>query len=119
VKPTQTEEPPSIPQSAGIATVFPVPRQNALTPEQVRGANCVWCATPLTAAAFDLGRRHGSYMGVYGPWFPRACDSCTRAEASRVLHVHSGACVRCSRPVPAYCPDGEALRRLAKTEETG
>lgn len=100
----------------GIATVFPVPRQNALTPEQVRGACCVWCATPLTAAAFDLGRRHGSFMGVYGPWFPRACDGCTRAEAGRVLAVHLKACVRCSRSIPAPCSDGEALRRLAEGE---
>ncbi|MEV1063361.1 hypothetical protein [Streptomyces sp. NPDC050263] len=109
----QTEGPPDV----GIVTVLPVPRQNGLTPEQVRGAHCVWCDEHLTAAAFDLGRRQGSYMGVYGPWFPRACDSCTRAQAHRVLGIHAVNCPRCSGRSRAYCPDGQALRRLAQEEE--
>lgn len=112
--PAQSNPPP-----AAITAVLPVPRQNNLTTEQVRGATCVWCAAALTAAAFDLGRRHGSFMGVYGPWFPRACDACTRAEAGRVLRVHTKGCARCSRPGPAHCPDGEDLRRLAETEVAG
>lgn len=102
--------------AADIVTVLGVPRQNNLTPEQVRGAHCVWCATKLTAAAVDLGRRQGSYQGVYGPWFPRACDPCTRKEAARILAIHVTSCERCARPLPAYCPDRGALSRLAGEE---
>lgn len=97
----------------GIATAFPVPRQNSLTPEQIRGAHCVWCSVQLTAAAVSLGRRQGSFMGVVGPWFPRACDPCTRAEAGRVLDIHLRSCERCAG-VPTYCPDRDELTKLAR-----
>ncbi|MGW2620336.1 hypothetical protein [Streptomyces sp. NPDC001500] len=99
-----------------IAYVFAVPRQTGLTPEQIRGAHCVWCATQLTAAAVDLGRRQGSYQGVYGPWFPRACDPCTRKEAARILTLHDGSCRICARPPYSRCPDRVALSRLAGEE---
>jgi len=106
----QAEGPPAV----DVVTVLPVPLQRSLSPEQVRGAHCVWCSEQLTAAAFDLGRRHGSYMGVYGPWFPRACDRCTRAQASRVLAIHDDACGRCTRVPHTYCPDRAGLARLAR-----
>ncbi|WP_328433146.1 hypothetical protein [Streptomyces sp. NBC_00425] len=104
----QAEVPPT-----DIVTVIPVPRQNDMSPEQVRGAHCVWCSVRLTAAAVSLDRRQGRYMGVYGPWFPRACDPCTRAQARRVLDVHLEACGRCPG-VPTPCPDREALAKLAR-----
>jgi hypothetical protein len=103
--------------AADITTVLLLPRQSSLAPEQIRGAHCVWCSAQLTAAAVDLGRRQGSYQGVYGPWFPRACDPCTRTEASRVLGLHLGSCRICTRPVPAYCPDRQALTRLAGEDQ--
>lgn len=101
----------------GIVTLIPVPRQSGLTPEQVRGAHCVWCSAQLTAAAVSLGRRHGSYMGVWGPWFPRACDACTRTQARRVLDIHVVTCVRCSGRSHVSCPDGQRLHRLAQEEQ--
>ncbi|MGQ4358583.1 hypothetical protein [Streptomyces sp. SAS_272] len=103
--------------TTGIVTILPVPRQSGLTPEQVRGACCVWCSADLTAAAVDLGRRYGSFMGVRGPWFPRACDSCTRAQARRVHDIHVGTCDRCSGRSHVLCPDGQSLYRLAREEQ--
>lgn len=104
------------PPAADIVTVLLVPRQSGLTPEQIRGAHCVWCAAHLTAAAVDLGRRQGSFMGVVGPWFPRACDPCTREEARRILAIHVTSCERCTQPARPYCPDSVALGRLAREE---
>ncbi|GGQ48889.1 hypothetical protein [Streptomyces asoensis] len=108
---------PGTPVTVSIVTVLPVPRQSGLEPEQVRGATCVWCRKQLTADAVDLGRRQGSYAGVYGPWYPRACDGCTQREADRVLKLHVTTCTRCSPPLPRYCPDGTALRALAMGDE--
>lgn len=105
------------PSTTSVVTVLPVPRQSGLEPEQVRGASCVWCRKQLAADAIDLGRRHGSYAGVYGPWYPRACDDCTQREARRVLALHTTACARCAPPIPRYCPDGTELRALAMGDE--
>ncbi|MFG2277502.1 hypothetical protein ACGFNQ_02290 [Streptomyces asoensis] len=101
------------PPAVGIVTVLPVPRQSGLTPKQIRGAHCVWCSVQLTAAAVDLGRRQGSFMGVVGPWFPRACDPCTRKEARRIFDIHVTSCERCTQSARPYCPDKVALLRLA------
>lgn len=107
------------PPPAPVTEMLPVPPQHTLTPEQVRGAHCVWCPepTPLPADALALGLRQGHYMGVYGPWYPRACDPCTRRGAARVLAVHVTACTDCARLARVsggLCPDGEALRQLAE-----
>ena len=114
---TAPHQDPGTPVTVSIVTVLPVPRQTGLAAEQVRGATCVWCGVHLTAAAVDLGRRHGSFMGVVGPWFPRACDRCTQAQAVRVLEIHVRSCARCTRPVAMYCPDATALRALAPEDQ--
>lgn len=107
------------PRPAPITETLPVPPQHRLTPEQVRGAHCVWCPepTPVPADAFALGLRHGHFQGVYGPWYPRGCKGCTRKEAARVLEIHAKACTECgrlARVCGGLCPDGEALRQLAE-----
>lgn len=107
------------PPPAPVTEMLPVPDQHRLTPEQVRGAHCVWCKVSLPADAIALGRRHGHYMAVYGPWYPRSCDPCIRAQAARVLDVHVTACKECARLARVsggLCPDGEALRQLAEEE---
>jgi hypothetical protein len=117
VQPTQPGSAPT----ADITTILPVPPMARLTPEQIRGADCVWCPTTLTAAAFPLGRRYGTHQGVAGYWFPRACDPCTREQARRVLDVHVRSCTVCVRRArdasARKCPDRKALRLLAGGDE--
>nr|WP_234010141.1 hypothetical protein [Streptomyces sp. SA3_actF] len=50
-----------------------------LTPEQQRGAACVWCAAPLRPGVtdIDLGpRRWRPSDGAEVAWFPRTCPNC-------------------------------------------
>ncbi|MFF2187267.1 hypothetical protein [Streptomyces sp. NPDC058155] len=62
------------------ATAEPVPELPApedLTERQLRGADCVLCATCLNnATAVDLGARTVDAHGTVTSWFPRACAGC-------------------------------------------
>lgn len=63
------------------APELPLPDPAELTVEQQRGANCVWCAAPLSnAAAHDLGPRPIGGSSVR--WFPRCCNTCRKGHRS-------------------------------------
>ncbi|MGY0067734.1 hypothetical protein ACWZEH_13080 [Streptomyces sp. QTS137] len=100
--------------------MLPLPQVIGLTEEQRRGAECVWCSTPLTAeTARDLGERPTS-EGVR--IWPRGCTPCVRTAARRVAGLHAASCQHCIRDEQARpgwdedekrCPDRRALRALA------
>ena len=59
----------------------PLPEPAALSSEQLRGAQCVFCPAPLSnAAAVDLGRRVIKVHGATVAWCPRSCPSCWKAQ---------------------------------------
>ncbi|MFJ4434622.1 hypothetical protein [Streptomyces sp. NPDC088923] len=64
----------------------PLPHPGTLTPEQQRGAACVWCATPLRPGVtdIDLGpRRWRPSDGAEVAWFPRTCPDCYYLQGGR------------------------------------
>lgn len=64
-----------------MTTALPLPDPMTLSDSQQRGANCVWCAAPLTnSAAVDLGARQLDRFGS-ARWFPRCCPTCRRERA--------------------------------------
>ncbi|MEU9337530.1 hypothetical protein AB0D49_30945 [Streptomyces sp. NPDC048290] len=87
-----------------------LPLLESLTPDQARGAVCVWGATenPLTAeTAIDLGEQHDGDRH----WFPRACRQHTGKHAYRALQDHAPQCDNCIRDAVS-CTTGAALRYL-------
>ncbi|MFD7554093.1 hypothetical protein ACFV9E_06085 [Streptomyces sp. NPDC059835] len=51
-----------------------IPPLGSLTEDQIRGATCVHCGTPLDGVpAVDLGERRTRRAGGLVRWFPRAC----------------------------------------------
>lgn len=93
--------------------LLPLPMLGKLTPEQIRGASCVWCTAPLTGAtAIDFGACHGSLMGQATIWYPRACAPCTSKQARQEYATHPRTCEQCTDD-PTVCGDRRALRRLA------
>ncbi|MFD5656902.1 hypothetical protein [Streptomyces hirsutus] len=90
--------------------MLPLPQVLGLSYAQRRGAECVWCSTPLTAeTARNLGERP-TPEGVR--IWPRGCTPCTRTAARRVASLHTDSCQRCIRN-EERCPDRRALRDLA------
>ncbi|MFF7977458.1 hypothetical protein [Streptomyces sp. NPDC007905] len=90
-----------------------LPGTGTLSPEQLRGAGCVWCMTELHGdSAVDLQQRYDSVLGVVGRWYPRGCQRCSLkavlAEASR----HPRDCEQCQEQ-PTLCETRRALRALA------
>lgn len=64
-----------------MTTALPLPDPATLSDAQQRGANCVWCAAPLTnTAAHDLGPRPLTVFGSSVHWFPRCCPTCRRGQ---------------------------------------
>ncbi|MEE1768752.1 hypothetical protein PUR34_11400 [Streptomyces sp. JV185] len=62
-------------------TVRDTPPVSELTEQQQRGANCVWCAAPLSnAAAHDLGARLVDAHAGAARWFPRCCPTCWKGR---------------------------------------
>ncbi|RBL80346.1 hypothetical protein DDE05_51915 [Streptomyces cavourensis] len=62
-----------------VQRVLPNPAE--LSAEQQRGANCVWCAAPLSiVAARDLGPRSLVVFGSAVRWFPRCCATCWKGR---------------------------------------
>ncbi|EDY42600.1 hypothetical protein [Streptomyces sp. SPB074] len=53
-----------------------LPAFDTLTPEQRRGAACVWCGTAVQPGIddVDLGARRAAAGG--SAWFPRGCRPC-------------------------------------------
>ena len=94
-------------------TLLPLPMLGKLTPEQIRGASCVWCPAELNAeTAIDFGACHGSLMGQATIWYPRACAPCTNKMARKEYASHPRTCEQCVDD-PTLCSDQRALRRLA------
>ncbi|MFF4836571.1 hypothetical protein [Streptomyces sp. NPDC001315] len=96
---------------AAVATVelLTIPTEG-VTGRQARGADCIWCADPLTAGgAILLGER--IVDGVRQ--FPRGCRPCTGRTAYRALLDHAQDCATC-RTEGGGCDKGHALQRLTK-----
>ena len=92
--------------------LLPLPILGKLTPEQIRGASCVWCDTGLNAeVAIDFGACHGSLMGQATIWYPRACPACALEAALTAHNTHPRTCEQCVDD-PYACADRRALRRL-------
>ncbi|MBQ0828910.1 hypothetical protein [Streptomyces tagetis] len=83
-----------------------------LTKEQIRGADCVWCETPLSIeTAIDFGARSGTFAGAVTAWYPRGCLACVRKAALTAYTAHPETCEQCVDD-PSVCDTGRALRHL-------
>ncbi|MBQ0825519.1 hypothetical protein [Streptomyces tagetis] len=103
--------------SAGALALLPLPGLSTgrLTAGQIRGAECVWCATVLTIeTAVDLGTRSGTFAGAVTAWYPRGCPDCVREAALAVYTSHPSTCEQCVDD-PALCTIRSALRALVLT----
>ncbi|MET9254609.1 hypothetical protein [Streptomyces sp. NPDC003717] len=70
-----------------------LPDVATLTPDQRRGAVCVWGDEQLHAdTAVDLGER----TGAAGRWWPRACPRHAGERAHRALFDHAPLCEQCT-----------------------
>lgn len=97
-------------RAATALELLPLPNARRLSDDQLRGAHCAWCSTPLTGAtARDLGERPAP-DGI--SIFPRGCEPCVHREAVRVSSLHTRTCRRCTANNEA-CPERRALRDLA------
>lgn len=100
-------------QRTRAAARLSLPAVGTRTPEQIRGAACVWCGTHLTGAdAIGLGTRSGNFGGVITAWFPRGCAPCTLADVRKAFNVHPRTCEQCVDD-PTLCEIRKDLRRLA------
>lgn len=117
---TSTE---SIPAAVLAVLASVLPSLDTLTDDQVRGAHCAWCKTPVTAdTAVDFGEQTSpapwatSTIGMR--WYPRACPACVAKAAHRGLMDHASDCADCRRvPAPGeptVCELARALNRLVK-----
>lgn len=89
-----------------------LPNPGRLRPEQIRGDACIWGGDPIDDdSAVDLGRRSTTFMGIVGPWSPKACVECVRDAALKACPVHLRRCQQCQRNRP--CDTLRALHRLA------
>ena len=94
-------------------SLLPLPMLGGLSPEQIRGASCVWGNGPVDAeSAIDFGACHGSLMGQATVWYPRACRACTLEAALTAHNGHPRTCEQCVDD-PSVCTERRALRRLA------
>ncbi|OIJ90901.1 hypothetical protein [Streptomyces colonosanans] len=100
-------------QRTRAATRLALPAVGTRTPEQVRGAACVWCEDELSNAdAVDLGQRSGNFAGQVTRWFPRGCARCVRVAVRTEYANHAGTCEQCADD-PTVCEIRRDLRRLA------
>ncbi|MEV7793435.1 hypothetical protein AB0O68_15790 [Streptomyces sp. NPDC087512] len=118
---TSTAE--STPADVLALLVRALPELDTLTDDQVRGAHCAWCRTPLQAdTAINFGEqtspdpRSTSTIGIR--WYPRACPACAAKKAHRALFEHSPGCEECKKVSapgePCPCNTARALNRLLK-----
>lgn len=83
------------PVHAAVLEILGLPFFDGLTPDQARGAACVWCAVRLTGeTAVDLGEHLSPFDGTH--WFPRACRTDTADRAHRGLFTHAPTCEQCT-----------------------
>ncbi|MGW4272897.1 hypothetical protein ACWEGQ_11160 [Streptomyces seoulensis] len=110
--------------TADVLAVLILPELAAITTDQSRGADCVWCTTRLTGdSAVDLGERMGLPAGeeadLFEPekgllrWYPRACPTCVTHRAHRGLFEHTPTCEQCVDEA-SLCPVGRVLYRLVR-----
>jgi hypothetical protein len=109
-----TQEPSTA--ETGLALLV-LPALDGLTVEQVRGASCIWCETPLTAeTAVDLHERRHKRLDGHFSTFPRACRPCARAAADNALGIHLGGCEQCVDNIDR-CATAAALRDLRESAQ--
>ncbi|MFG3104385.1 hypothetical protein ACGFZL_28255 [Streptomyces sp. NPDC048182] len=97
-------------QPEQVAQRLALPPFETLTPDQRRGAVCVWGDEQLHAdTAVDLGER----TGEAGRWWPRACRRHAGAQAHRALFEHAPMCEQCT-DAPELCETIRALYRLVR-----
>lgn len=105
--------------SVGMSTpdapaLLPLPSLDYMSERQLRGYVCVWGGEQLVnGAAVDLGPRRKKRLGGDYQIFPRACRTCAREAAIRVLRVHRGSCEQCTDDA-TVCDVRAALDRLAR-----
>jgi hypothetical protein len=113
--PSETSSPSLTPEAA--LTLLVLPALDGLTVEQVRGASCIWCETPLTAeTAVDLHERRHKRLDGHFSTFPRACHPCTRTAADNALGIHVGGCEQCIDNIDR-CATAAALRDLRESAQ--
>ncbi|MET9252697.1 hypothetical protein [Streptomyces sp. NPDC003717] len=87
-----------------------LPDFDTLTPDQVRGAICVWGTERLHAdTAVDLGER----TGPAGRWWPRACRRHAGEKARQALFEHAPMCEQRTDD-SGRCETNLALYRLVR-----
>jgi hypothetical protein len=100
-----------------LLDILGLPELDTLTDDQTRGADCVWCADPLSIeTAVDLGEVRFPMAGstsLIGRLFPRACRTCAGTQAHNGLFTHCGSCEQCVDEV-GRCPVGLWLYRLVR-----
>ncbi|MCM1943345.1 hypothetical protein NC239_34680 [Streptomyces sp. G3] len=93
-----------------VLPLLHLPPFDALTPDQARGAVCVWGTEQLTAeTAVDLGEQ----AGPDGRWWPRACRKHTADRAHRGLFEHAPSCEQCV-DAAERCTTSRILYRLVR-----
>lgn len=103
----------SPPSTAAVLAGLVLPAPARLSPPQVRGAACVWCATMVRGGtAVDLGQRYDRILGVPGRWFPRGCRACTKAVVDASVKEHEGTCEQCVDD-PDLCETRSAMQALS------
>lgn len=106
----RSDHQPQAIQATTVLDILPLPKTSLLSDAQLRGAQCAWCATVLTAeTAHDLGERPAPNGGSM---FPRGCGQCVRTAAVRLYNLHSRSCEQCVDD-PTLCDTRRGLRRLA------
>ncbi|MFJ8793216.1 hypothetical protein [Streptomyces sp. NPDC102462] len=105
---------------AEVLEALTLPDLDGLPDAKVRGAECLWCPTRLTAeTAVDLGVQRvpaedcSSVSGM--KWYPRACRACTADRAHCGLFAHTPMCDLCkTEATAARCTVGRGLYRLVR-----
>ncbi|MFJ3037699.1 hypothetical protein [Streptomyces tendae] len=93
-----------------VLAVLGLPSFGELTPDQARGAVCVWGTEQLTTeTAVDLGEQ----AGPEGRWWPRACRTHTADRAHRGLFDHAPSCEQCV-DAAERCETSRVLYRLIR-----
>jgi hypothetical protein len=94
--------------------LLPLPSLDGLVEQQVRGYTCVWGGEALAnETAVNLGPRTKKRLGGTYQISPRACRSCVRQQAARVLRIHEGSCEQCTDDA-SRCGTRAALEQLAR-----
>lgn len=93
-----------------VLTALGLPKFGDLTPDQARGAVCVWGDEQLTTeTAVDLGEQ----AGPEGRWWPRACRKHTADRAHLGLFDHAPSCEQCT-DAAERCETSRVLYRLVR-----